>query len=106
MRGIVREHPYLVLLAVTLVVRVLTALPLEQAGYMDASYAIHVAENLAIGRGLVENVLWNYLDRPAGLPHPSNLYWMPLPSMLIAPFFAVLGISYRVAQIPFILLSL
>jgi hypothetical protein len=73
---------------------------------MDASYAIHVAENIAAGRGLIEDVLWNYLDQPASLPHPSNLYWMPLPSFLIAPFFTLFGVSYRVAQIPFILLSL
>ncbi len=97
---------YILLLTITLVVRIATALPLHQAGYMDASYAIHVAENIAVGRGLTEDVLWNYLDQPAGLPHPSNLYWMPLPSLLIAPFFVLFGISYRVAQIPFILLSL
>lgn len=102
----VRAHPYSELLALTLVLRVLTALPLEQAGYMDASYSMHVAENLASGQGLVENVLWNYLDRPVGLPHPSNLYWMPLPALLIAPFYAVVGVSYRAAQIPFLLLSL
>ncbi len=88
-----------------LIFRIVTALPLEQAGYMDASYTMHVAENLARGRGFTEEVLWNYLDNPAGLPHPSNLYWMPLPSILIAPLFAILGVSYRVAQIPFLLLS-
>jgi len=96
---------YLTLFLVTLVFRIATALPLTYAGYMDASYAMHVAENLARGRGFVEDVLWNYLDHPMGLPHPSNLYWMPLPSILIAPFYALLGVSYRVAQIPFIVLS-
>ncbi len=96
---------YVLLFTITLLFRIATALPLEQTGYMDASYAVHVAENLARGRGFVEEVLWNYLDNPAGLPHPSNLYWMPLPSMLIAPFFVVLGDSYHVAQIPFILIS-
>ncbi len=97
---------YILLLAITFVVRIATALPLQQAGYMDAAYAIHVAENLASGRGLTEDVIWNYLDQPTGLPHPSNFYWMPLPSLLIAPFFVLFGVSYRVAQIPFILLSL
>lgn len=96
---------YLLLFLVTLAFRLATALPLTYAGYMDASYAMHVAENLARGRGFVEDVLWNYLDNPAGLPHPSNLYWMPLPSILIAPFYALFGASYRVAQIPFIFLS-
>ena len=100
------RRPYLILFLITLVLRVATALPLQQAGYMDASYTLHVAENLARGRGLTEEVLWNYLDNPAGLPHPSNLYWMPLPPLLIAPFFAIFGVSYRVAQIPFIVLSL
>ena len=44
---------YLVLLVITLFFRIATALPLTYAGYMDASYAMHVAENLARGRGLV-----------------------------------------------------
>ncbi|MDE3090870.1 MAG: glycosyltransferase family 39 protein, partial [Chloroflexota bacterium] len=100
-----RARPYILLFVLTIILRLATALPLQQAGYMDASYALHVAENLARGRGFTEDVLWNYLDNPAGLPHPSNLYWMPLPSILIAPFFALLGVSYRVAQIPFIVLS-
>ena len=102
-RGIPRA--YFLLAAIVLIFRIATALPLEQAGYMDASYTIHVAENLARGQGFIENVLWNFLDNPAGLPHPSNLYWMPLPSLLIAPFFAILGVSYHVAQIPLIILS-
>ncbi len=96
---------YLTLFVVTLLFRIATALPLEQPGYMDASYVLHIAENLARGRGFVEDILWNYLDQPNGLPHPSNLYWMPLQSILIAPFFVLFGVSYRIAQIPFILLS-
>jgi hypothetical protein len=96
---------YLTLFLITVAFRLATALPLTYAGYMDASYAMHIAENLARGRGFVEDVLWNYLDHPTGLPHPSNLYWMPLPSILIAPFYALFGVSYRVAQIPFIVLS-
>jgi hypothetical protein len=99
------KNPYAILLLITFALRLATALPLRQAGYMDASYTMHVAENLARGRGLVVDVLWNYLDNPAGLPHPSNLYWMPLPSFLVAPFYALFGASYRVAQIPFIILS-
>ena len=100
-----RINPYLVLFFGTLAFRLATALPVTETGYMDASYAIHVAENLARGHGFTEDVLWNYLDNPAGLPHPSNLYWMPLPSILIAPFFVLFGVSFHVAQIPFILLS-
>jgi hypothetical protein len=98
-------QPYLILFLIALAFRVATALPLAQPGYMDAAYSMHVAENLARGRGLSEEFLWNYLDQPSGLPHPSNLYWMPLSSFLIAPLYALFGASYRVAQIPFILAS-
>ncbi|MBI5651718.1 MAG: hypothetical protein HZC40_14935 [Chloroflexi bacterium] len=98
-------NPYVALFLIALAFRVGTALPLQQAGYMDAAYTMHIAEQLARGRGFVEEVLWNYLDNPAGLPHPSNVYWMPLSSLLIAPLFVLFGASYRVAQIPFIFLS-
>lgn len=96
---------YLLLAVVTLLLRIVTALPIERAGYMDASYTVHVGSNLAQGRGFVEEVLWNYLDEPRGLPHPSNLYWLPLPTLLSAVFFVLLGVSFHAAQIPFILLS-
>ncbi len=36
------------------------------------------------GYGFSEMVLWNFLDDPEGLPHPSHGYWMPLVSILSA----------------------
>jgi hypothetical protein len=96
---------YLVLGAIVLILRIGTALPIQRAGYMDASYTLHIAENLARRRGFTEEVLWNYLDAPKSLPHPSNLYWMPLPAVLAAGAFLIFGISYHAAQIPFVLLS-
>jgi hypothetical protein len=95
----------LLLAGCALAVRVLTAWPLRQPGYMDAYYYYETAKSLYQRRGFSEEFLWNYLDDPQGLPHPSNLYWMPLSSLLIWPGFAVFGLSYRAAQIPFILLS-
>jgi hypothetical protein len=53
-------------------------------GYMDADYYAAVGARLASGQGFSEPYLWNYLDNPAGLPHPSNAYWMPLASLLVA----------------------
>lgn len=97
---------YLWLGLIVLAFRLLTALPLEQAGYMDASYTLHVGRNLAQGRGFVQDVVWNYLDGPLPIPQPSNSYWLPLPAMLAGLSMALLGDSYRAAQIPFILLSL
>ncbi len=51
-------------------------------GYMDAEYYYSVALQLKEGSGFNEMIIWNYLDDPDGLPHPSNAYWMPLPSIL------------------------
>lgn len=99
-------RPYYFLALVVLLLRLVTALPLERAGYMDASYAQHVGINLARGRGLTQDVVWNYLEEQTTLPQPSNLYWLPLPAMLAGGAMWVLGESYRAAQIPFILLSL
>ncbi|HEX9028167.1 MAG TPA: hypothetical protein VF823_03255, partial [Anaerolineales bacterium] len=53
-------------------------------GYMDADYYYAGGLRLAQGQGLSEPFLWNYLDDPAGLPHPSHAYWMPLASFLAA----------------------
>ncbi len=56
----------------------------ETPGYMDADYYFAGGVRLAQGYGLNEPFLWNYLDNPKGLPHPSNVYWMPLASLLAA----------------------
>ncbi len=53
-------------------------------GYMDADYYFAGGLQLASGAGFYENFLWNYLDNPTGIPHPSHTYWMPLPSILAA----------------------
>ena len=90
---------------VSLAVRVILAAPQKQPHYFDAYYYYTVAENLHLGRGFVVDFIWNYLDRPATVTHPSNLYWMPLTSILAWSSFSILGASYRAAQIPFILLS-
>ncbi len=87
------------------VVRVLVTLPMQHPGYMDAAYSYDIALNLAHGNGLNEPFLWNYLDNPSGLPHPSHLYWMPLPTMLAWLGLTLFGLSYRAAQVPFIFLS-
>lgn len=99
-------RPYFFLALLVLLLRLVTALPLERAGYMDASYTQHVGANLARGRGFTQDIVWNYLEEQKTIPQPSNLYWLPLPSLLSGMAMAVFGISYRAAQLPFILLSL
>ena len=53
-------------------------------GYMDADYYYAGGMQLVNGHGFSEPYLWNYLDDPAGIPHPSHGYWMPLASILAA----------------------
>ena len=88
-----------------LLVRVLAALPQTQPNYMDAAYYLVGGQRLAQGFGFNDPYVWNYLDQPIGLPHPSHLYWMPLPSIMVAISQAIFGVNYRAAQIPFVLLS-
>lgn len=105
-RWLTTPRAYWTLAALVLVFRIATAWPITRAGYMDASYTLHIGEQLARGRGFNEELLWNYLDEPRGLPHPSNLYWLPLPALLAAASFLIFGVSYHAAQLPFVVLSL
>ncbi len=89
---------------VALVLRLVTAAFIQQPGYMDTAYYTVQGLRLAEGNGPTEPYLWNYLDDPAGLPHPAFGYWMPLPSLLTAPFWAA-GRSFLAAQLPFALLA-
>src|SRR5512141_409007 len=84
---------------------VLTALPQTQPNYMDAAYYLVGGQRLAQGYGFADPYVWHYLAHPQTLPHPSHLYWMPLPSILVAISQSVFGVNYRAAQIPFVLLA-
>ena len=75
-------------------------------GYMDADYYFAGGIQLANGKGFSEPYLWNYLDNPVGLPHPSHTYWMPLASIVSAIGMWISGQStYAAGRLPFILLS-
>ena len=56
----------------------------KSAGYMDAEYYAVTGRGLLSGKGFTQDFLWNYLDDPSGIPHPSNTYWMPLASIFSA----------------------
>ncbi|GEM_PF-160335 len=99
------RRDYIIIWLVSIVVLMAVSVLLAHPGYMDAFYYYHVAENVAQGRGLVEEFVWNYLPPPEAIIHSSNTYWMPLVSLLAASFMAVFGLSFRVAQFSFILLS-
>jgi hypothetical protein len=72
------------LYGLALVVRLALAWPVTGPSYFDAAYYQNAAERLVAGHGLTDQVLWNYLDAPAGLPRPSHLYWPPLNTWLAA----------------------
>jgi 4-amino-4-deoxy-L-arabinose transferase-like glycosyltransferase len=106
---IVRTHrhkpgPFAVaVLAAGLVLAVLLALPKHAPGYMDAYYHITIAQRIAGGQGFTEPFVWNFLQPPDAIPHPSHLYWSPLPSILAAGAIWLVGDSYAAATLPFIL---
>ena len=75
-------------------------------GYMDADYYYAGGKQLASGHGFTDPFLWNYLDHPQGLPHPSNSYWNPLASIVAAGGMVLTGkINFLSARIGFILMA-
>ena len=97
---------YALLFAVGLIVPLAVSSFQSLPGYMDADYYFAGGIQLAEGRGFTEPYLWNYLDDPAGLPHPSHTYWMPLASIVSALGMWIVGQStYAAGRFPFILLS-
>ncbi len=99
------RRDYWLVFGLALLVRLLAALPQSQPNYMDAAYYLVGGQRLAQGEGFSEPYVWNYLDRSSALPHPGNLYWMPLPTMLAWAGLALLGYSYWAAPVPFMLTS-
>jgi hypothetical protein len=75
-------------------------------GYMDADYYFAGGLRFAGGYGFSEMILWNYLDDPVGLPHPSHAYWLPLASLISATGMVVTGEhTFAAAKIGFILIA-
>lgn len=80
----------------------------------DGYWYIKVAENIAKGKGLVEDVVMVHFPRLKKLkefPHPIGSYWNPLNSILLAGFYKVFGISlnttdFAVLVIDFLIVTL
>lgn len=97
---------YVILFAVGLTVPFAISRFQDLPGYMDADYYFAGGVELAKGNGFTEPYLWNYLDDPQGLPHPSHTYWMPLASIVSAIGMWITGqTTYAAGRFPFILLS-
>lgn len=99
-----RQYLLLALLGLAAVTLVAAFQP--SPGYMDADYYYAGGLQLVNGRGFTEPYLWNYLDDPVGLPHPSHAYWMPLASLLAAAGAALFGpASWFAVRTGFILVA-
>jgi hypothetical protein len=97
---------YAVLFVIGLIVPLLVSGFQSLPGYMDADYYFAGGIQLAEGHGFTEPYLWNYLDDPEGLPHPSHTYWMPLASIVSAlGMWLMQESTYSAGRLPFILLS-
>ncbi len=109
-----------VLAALGLVINGLASRAVSMPGYVDAYYYFGGAVQLARGSGFTEPYVWTYLtprDPAADAAHrwPSHLYWMPLTSIVAAPFMAVaealarralaMPELFRAAQLPFIVIA-
>ncbi len=81
---------YVVLFLLSLFVITSAGYLQKSAGYMDAEYYAVTGRGLLSGRGFTQDFLWNYLDDPSGIPHPSNTYWMPLASI-----FSTISVGYK-----------
>ena len=68
----------------TVTVRMLSAGLVHQPGYMDTACCAAGTIRIAAGQGFIEPFIWNYLNHPAGVPHPGFLYCMPGPSITTA----------------------
>lgn len=88
--------------AALLLVRIASAMIVDQPGYTDAYYYHDVARRLAAGQGLSADFVWNPLEAPPGsmLPVPSHRFWMPLATALQALGIVLLPFldSFRASQ--------
>jgi hypothetical protein len=102
----VKKRDLIILFLLSIAVTTAVASIQRAPGYMDAEFYFSGGTALATGQGFQENFLWNYLDSPTGLPHPSHTYWMPLASMVaaISPALSK-NLDFQNARIPFIFLS-
>ena len=99
-----RRTDWLWLALLGLLFQAVWAMQMPMPTYMDAYYYTSNGQRLVAGAGFTEQVIWQYLDDPVGLPTPSHSYWMPLTSILAAVGYS-LGDGFWAAQLPFWLLA-
>ena len=94
------------LFLLALAVRAVLIATFPDPAYPDSYYYVDVARSIAAGHGLSVDFVWifaevgNHLPNPAVLPIPSNAHWLPLASLIEAPFIAVFGPTPYAAALP------
>ena len=101
------KRSYLILFLLGLIVAIAGAYLQSNPGYMDAYYYFYSGQQIVGGSGFNEMLIWNYLDDPTGMPHPSHSYWMPATSLMSALglwLFSGFLPEFKAAQVIFLLL--
>ncbi len=88
------------LLAIAWAIRLALAAHIAFPPLDDPAFYLQTARSLAAGRGLVSDVLWSYQFTFPSVTHPSHEYWMPMATLLMAPWIKAFGDSLLVAQVP------
>lgn len=100
------RRAYIILIILALMLQFAVSRLQAVPGYLDADYYYSGGLQLAKGQGFNEPYLWNYLDDPEGIPHPSHGYWFPLASIVSALGMWLTGhANYESGRIFFILLA-
>ncbi|UCH59671.1 MAG: glycosyltransferase family 39 protein [Anaerolineales bacterium] len=88
-----KNHEYILLAFLGLAFILIASIFQSSPGYMDADYYMAGGISLANGSGFNDFFLWNYLDKPDGIPHPSHSYWMPMASLVSALGMIITGVD-------------
>ena len=93
------------LFALAIVVRAIAAAAITFPVPEDTTYYVAVARNLLEGHGLVSDALWSYQTPPLVVPRAAFEVWLPLPTFLDAVPMALLGATFRSAQVTAVLVG-
>lgn len=97
----------ILLFAVALAVRAISAVLFLGPAYPDSYYYVNVAQQLATGGGFNVDFIWNFVEVGGSLPDvgvlpiPSNAHWMPLAAIVQVPFVWALGPTPLASALPF-----
>ncbi len=93
------------LFLLALVVRAAAAAAIPFPVPEDTAYYVAVARNLVEGHGLISQALWSYQTPPLVVPRAAFEVWLPLATFLAAVPMALLGPTFRAAQVAAVLVG-